>query len=222
MGSEDGLAELSPRTRRAVETALARAETEQALHLTEEEQYKMSTASLYIPGDIVHIYQDSGQYKAAKVPRSFSSFSRIELQHNMLKDHKGTQMFGALHGVKCAMDAKVEPPRWQAYSDAKFCACCDSNFTWNSTLDSKAQQMRDRFNCRHCGLVVCDSCSMHRVPIFSIGIAEPVRVCDRCRWNISGFEQAGVLSPCSRGVPIPNTTFSFNKDPQEGNHESML
>jgi len=59
-------------------------------------------------------------------------------------------------------------------------ACCASNFTWASTSNSEAQAARDKHNCRSCGGLVCDPCSKKRVPIPSIGITAPVRVCDRC------------------------------------------
>ncbi len=59
-------------------------------------------------------------------------------------------------------------------------SCCASLFTWASTSHTEAQAARDKHNCRACGGLVCDPCSKRRIPIPSIGITAPVRVCDRC------------------------------------------
>jgi len=166
------------------EAALAHAEAEQALHLTTQERFQLSKASLFVPGEIIHIYADRGCYKAAKVPRSFPALARVELQHTMIKDHLQDQMYAAIQGLKVARDAQEEPPPWQCYSDAACCACCESDFNWNSTLESEAQQMRDRYNCRACGKVVCDQCSQHKQRMPRVGIHEAVRVCDRCNWSM--------------------------------------
>jgi len=166
------------------EAAFARAEAEQATHLTAQERFKLSKAALFVPGDIAHIYMDRGRCHAAKVPRSFSSLTRIELQPNMVKDHGSQTMYRALQGVKVASFASEEQPQWQRFNEADYCSCCDSDFSWNSTLESEAQQMRDRYNCRACGLVVCDACSQHRVELPRIGVHEAARICDRCRWGV--------------------------------------
>lgn len=59
-------------------------------------------------------------------------------------------------------------------------SCCASLFTWASTSDSKAQEARDKHNCRSCGSLVCDPCSKNRIPLPEIGLGLPSRVCDRC------------------------------------------
>lgn len=64
--------------------------------------------------------------------------------------------------------------------------CCANRFTWASTSDSEAQEARDKHSCRSCGGLVCDPCAQHRVPIPSIGITVPVRVCDRCYNDMGG------------------------------------
>lgn len=68
--------------------------------------------------------------------------------------------------------------------------CCASRFTWASTSDSEAQEARDKHNCRSCGGLVCDPCAKHRLPIPSIGITVPVRVCDRCYNDMGGLSTA--------------------------------
>ena len=67
-----------------------------------------------------------------------------------------------------------------------YSSCCASLFTWASTSDSEAQAARDKHNCRSCGTLVCDPCSKNRLPLPSVGITVPVRVCDRCYNDIGG------------------------------------
>jgi hypothetical protein len=42
---------------------------------------------LWLPGRIIHIYINRGQYHAAEVERTFPELRRIELQSNIFKDH---------------------------------------------------------------------------------------------------------------------------------------
>ncbi|KAE9342319.1 hypothetical protein PR003_g9534 [Phytophthora rubi] len=62
--------------------------------------------------------------------------------------------------------------------------CCDSPFAWNSTSSSEAQQNRDQHNCRRCGVLVCEGCSEKFKSIPEFGINVPVRVCDRCYYEL--------------------------------------
>jgi FYVE zinc finger len=66
-------------------------------------------------------------------------------------------------------------------------SCCASRFTWASTSDNEAQEARDKHNCRSCGSLVCDPCSLNRIPIPSIGLTTTVRVCDRCYNDSNGI-----------------------------------
>jgi FYVE zinc finger len=68
-----------------------------------------------------------------------------------------------------------------------FSACCASRFTWASTSDNEAQEARDKHNCRSCGSLVCDPCSLNRNPVPSIGLTAAVRVCDRCYNDSDGI-----------------------------------
>lgn len=85
---------------------------------------------------------------------------------------------------------------WSTYSNCLFLfalssSCCASLFTWASTSNTEAQEARDKHNCRACGCLVCDPCSKRRIPIPSIGITAPVRVCDRCYWGGTTLGRAG-------------------------------
>uniref|UniRef100_A0A7S2S6U5 FYVE-type domain-containing protein n=1 Tax=Eucampia antarctica TaxID=49252 RepID=A0A7S2S6U5_9STRA len=135
---------------------------------------------MFIPGKIVHIYTHRGGYKAAYVPRAFRELRRISLAANMLQDHMSKSYYEALLECKTIRYAKEQLPEWTTFEDESTCSCCASRFTWASTSDSEAQEARDKHNCRSCGSLVCAPCSKNRFPLPSMGIASPVRVCDRC------------------------------------------
>ena len=80
----------------------------------------------------------------------------------------------------------------QSYYCLKFSSsCCASRFTWASTSDNEAQEARDKHNCRSCGSLVCDTCSLNRIPIPSIGLTTAVRICDRCYNDSDGILNNG-------------------------------
>lgn len=141
---------------------------------------------MFLPGKIVHIYSHRGVYKAAYVPRTFTELRRISLAGNMLSNHTTKSYFESLLEVQTTRVASESPPRWTAYDEDDTCSCCANRFTWASTSNSEAQEARDKHNCRSCGGLVCDPCSKNRVPIPSIGLTVPVRVCDRCYNDIMG------------------------------------
>lgn len=98
----------------------------------------------------------------------------------MLSDHTTKCYYESLLEVQSARLAPEIPPKWTAFDEDDTCCCCANRFTWASTCNSEAQEARDKHNCRSCGGLVCDPCAKNRVPIPSIGLAVPVRVCDRC------------------------------------------
>lgn len=78
------------------------------------------------------------------------------------------------HNFGCA------PPAWTPYDASALCACCRCPFTWHSTFQGEAQEYRERYNCRHCGGLVCGPCSLKRRAIPRLGLIQPSRICDRC------------------------------------------
>ena len=155
---------------------------------------------LYVPGKIVHIYSHRGVYRAVYVPRSFRELRQISMAGNLLTDHKCKSYYEALLEVRTVRAAPEDPPRWTSFDEDDTCACCASRFTWASTSNSKAQQARDKHNCRSCGALVCDPCSSNRVPLPSLGLSCPVRVCDRCYHDIDG-----IMTKCkdANGATLP-------------------
>lgn len=139
---------------------------------------------LYIPGKVTHIYFYKGIYEAVHVDRKCDELSHIPVQQNMLSDHLGRNYLNALRIVRDARRVKPKLPEWTPFSTKTRCMCCDSPFTWNSTSSSEAQQNRDQHNCRRCGALVCEGCSQKFKSIPDFGINVPVRVCDRCYYEV--------------------------------------
>lgn len=145
---------------------------------------------MFVPGKVIHIFSHRGVYKAAYVPRTFRELRRISLAGNMLSDHTTKCYYEGLLEVQTARLAPETPPKWSAFDEDDTCCCCACRFTWASTFHSEAQEARDKHNCRSCGGLVCDPCAKNRVPIPSIGLTVPVRVCDRCYHDMGGHSVA--------------------------------
>jgi hypothetical protein len=169
---------------------------------------------MFVPGKIAHIYSHRGVYKAVYVPRDFRELRRVSLAGNMLSDHKCKNYYEALLEVRTVRRAQEAPPRWTAFDEDDtwyvsysifigksrevtqpvFSSCCASRFTWASTFNNEAQEARDKHNCRSCGTLVCDQCAQNRVPLPSIGLTVPVRICDRCYYDIDGVVGSSLLT----------------------------
>ncbi len=72
------------------------------------------------------------------------------------------------------------PPPWEPFDTRDSCFCCGNSFTWHSTFRGDAQEYRERYNCRHCGRLVCGPCSSEKRPVPKWGMIFPRRVCDLC------------------------------------------
>jgi hypothetical protein len=139
---------------------------------------------LFIPGKVTHIYFYKGVYDAVHVDRKCEALAQIPVQQNMLSDHLGRSYLNALRVVRDTRRMKPTLPEWVPFGTKTRCMCCDSPFTWNSTSSSEAQQNRDQHNCRRCGWLVCEGCSEKWKSIPEFGINVPVRVCDRCYYEL--------------------------------------
>ena len=82
--------------------------------------------------------------------------------------------------ARAVLQAYGEPPPWTPFDSASLCQCCGSTFTWHSTFRGEAQEYRERYNCRHCGALVCGPCSEKRATIPKFGLLQPARICDSC------------------------------------------
>eukprot|EP01034_Spumella_vulgaris_P023030 gene23030-29219_t len=139
--------------------------------------------SLWVPGRIVHVYLHKGQYHASEVSRTFPDIRKIEVQGNMFEDHRSKNILDALLEVRAVRHAANSPPDWIPFNLADVCYCCSNSFTWHSTFRGAAQEYRDRYNCKHCGNVVCGPCSTHRRAIPKYGLFFPERICDHCLYK---------------------------------------
>ncbi|GKY98468.1 hypothetical protein MPSEU_000804100 [Mayamaea pseudoterrestris] len=172
---------------------------------------------MFVPGKIVHIYAHRGVYKCAYVPRAFKELRRITMAGNMLSNHKAKPYYEALLELRSVRLANEHPPRWTAFDEDDSCSCCASRFTWASTSSSRAQEARDKHNCRSCGTLVCDPCSTNRLALPSIGLCALSRVCDRCYNDISGVSTSELTSSFiapkqTVAAPPVQTLFAVNND----------
>ena len=66
----------------------------------------------------------------------------------------------------------LKAPEW---SDSDFCQRCRTNFT---TFTRK-------HHCRKCGLTFCNDCCNKRIPLPSLGLTNPERVCESCYYKVT-------------------------------------
>eukprot|EP01134_Creolimax_fragrantissima_P003943 CFRG3943T1 len=100
---------------------------------------------LNIPGEIYHIFFVRGQYKAKKIDKFHPTLQRLELYENMFSDHLGMSYYDAIRYL--SKEHSPSPPEYAVYNSRDDCTLCKTDFTWESTSDSSAQQAFDRFNC---------------------------------------------------------------------------
>jgi len=135
-----------------------------------------------LPGVLVHLSFQHGQVEAFEVSdvETFPDLNEINLYFSALDDHKGGNYIEALETVRWQRAATQRPAEWKSFASSDSCYCCSSMFTWQSTSNSEAQKARDKHNCRGCGELVCDACSLTRKTLPSAGFLRPVRICDKC------------------------------------------
>ena len=158
-----------------------------------------SLPEMFVPGSVVHLYKDRGQWQATRVPRTLPSLRRIQLQPGMFRDHFATNIFAALHEAsvsrkstnspmssgahQVAVCARGQPPEWMpvSASDSTYtCTCCDAPFNWHSTFQGPAQTLLLVSHCHSCGQPVCKPCSTRHLSLPHLGFTGTRRVCDRC------------------------------------------
>ncbi|KAL4239971.1 hypothetical protein ACF0H5_000767 [Mactra antiquata] len=61
---------------------------------------------------------------------------------------------------------------WQPDQEAISCPLCKSKFGG----------LKRRHHCRQCGMVVCNKCCNNMIPLPQLGIDDPERVCESCRY----------------------------------------
>lgn len=145
----------------------------------EEPQGAKSHTRFFIPGTVIHIYNQNGLGRAALCPSTSEIFARINLCKNMVSNHKVSAYDAALRQA-CILDSDVKTPQWESFEDRETCACCGADFNWAYVLQSSPQRMLARHHCFKCGRVVCDGCSQTRQAWPQLGFASNVATCDAC------------------------------------------
>lgn len=135
---------------------------------------------IYVAGRVFHIYMNRGQYLCAEVSCHFPELRTINVHTHIFQDHSNSSILNALLEVRAVGRARMPPPRWVPYHTTNICQCCQNTFTWHSTYKGELQEYRERYNCRHCGALVCGPCSQQRRSIPKFGMIFPKRICDKC------------------------------------------
>ena len=73
--------------------------------------------------------------------------------------------------ARALLEAVVHSPRWLPDAEVRACQTCAATF---------GNVTQRRHHCRHCGRVLCSSCSRDRCAIPKFGISRLVRVCGDC------------------------------------------
>ena len=73
--------------------------------------------------------------------------------------------------ARALLEAVVPSPRWLPDAEVRACQTCAATF---------GNVTQRRHHCRHCGRVLCSSCSRDRCAIPKFGISRLVRVCGDC------------------------------------------
>ena len=103
------------------------------------------------------------------------------LVENDMQEARNAAVF-AFFGDARLEEARLakEPQNWIPDNEAPACMLCETEFTFFTR----------KHHCRHCGAVVCNTCSGNRTVVGQFTI--PVRLCDEC------FDHAQIRNKCSR------------------------
>eukprot|EP01087_Luapelamoeba_hula_P014159 TRINITY_DN4103_c0_g1_i4.p1 TRINITY_DN4103_c0_g1~~TRINITY_DN4103_c0_g1_i4.p1 ORF type:complete len:148 (-),score=10.18 TRINITY_DN4103_c0_g1_i4:83-526(-) len=63
-----------------------------------------------------------------------------------------------------------KPPVWTEDDSVNECKNCIESFSFTNR----------RHHCRSCGQIFCNNCTSNRVPLPTLGLLTPERVCDKC------------------------------------------
>jgi hypothetical protein len=129
---------------------------------------------MIVPGKVLLVDEEGGMW----IDGLDCRLARIELQTEMINDHSGDSYFRAIVQM-------VNGRKRLKTSPSNSCACCASDFLWNSILKGEPHVWFATHVCRKCGAFVCDSCSKHYRAVPEQGHLWPVRHCDSCWLNSS-------------------------------------
>lgn len=81
-------------------------------------------------------------------------------------------------------------PDWTPDKLVDRCTQCHAYFSFR----------KRQHHCRNCGLIYCQDCSSHAVPIPDIGYSQAVRVCTKCYTHLEGGGKGGTKQEGAIGV----------------------
>lgn len=160
---------------------------------------------MVVPGYIAHFTKPRGVYEVSLCDYRMATLSKISLLRDSIEEHYVSAHITALRSFKLARNAveRRVAPVWQKAYDGVTrqwarCSVCQSDPTWPYITNSDASRALVYHNCRACGKIVCVMCAPagdsvpssgvgeyqmlrdHRIPIPSLGILTPERVCMPC------------------------------------------
>jgi hypothetical protein len=147
----------------------------------------IESPGLWLPGKIVFIssFNSLGQLTACFLDRTHPILSNIQLQTEMLNDHKGDMYFKALVQVNQSLHSSFFRTPKSSPQTGDRCSCCGGDFLWNSVLKGEPHVWLAKQVCKKCGVFVCDACSRNYRAVPEHGFLWPVRHCDRCYLSTS-------------------------------------
>jgi hypothetical protein len=165
---------------------------------------------MVVPGCIVHLTKNDGAYRATLCTHRLPCLRRIDLYRNTVDDHHMSSHIRSIRMLKMisssadtATAVARKPPAWQPVRDPctnkwARCSVCHSDPTWPYITNGDACRALVYHHCRACGKVVCVMCAPagdsipdvgvgqfqqlkdFRIPIPSLGLIMPERVCLPC------------------------------------------
>lgn len=148
---------------------------EDAVLIDTEDNY-----NTYSVGKLLHIYFYRGQLLVSEVSNNFPEIRKVSVHGNMFTDHSNADILNALLEARAVRKAHLATPCWTSYQKSTVCQNCQNSFTWHSNFKGTLDEYRERYNCFHCGALVCGPCSKQQRSIPKYGMMYPKRICDRC------------------------------------------
>jgi len=171
-----------------------------------------SPDEMMVPGKIIFFSKTGSAYHAEECDSRYTGLQKINLFRNSISDHMMSAHIHALRMLKLSRHPMYNvqtPPRWEPIYDSTShewasCSVCGSEPTWPFITNSDASRALVYHHCRACGKPVCVICAPagdsipdvgigeyqmlkdYRIPIPSIGLLMPERVCLPCFMHCYG------------------------------------
>lgn len=166
---------------------------------------------LFPPGKILHLFFHRGQTLAAEVRGDFNELCELQLEANMMRDHRRSAVFNALLEARAARvhyynlreptsssatgypASRPELPEWTPFDRASACSCCKNSFTWHSSLQTSLQEFREKHHCRCCGKCTIFNCIFNLTVVDACMSIVGQLVCGPCSQQRRSILKLGML-----------------------------